>query len=131
MRRSYTAEAYLERVAALRDAVPDVSITTDLIVGFPGETEEDFAATLDVVREARFDGAFTFVYSAREGTAAAALPGQVPDDVRRERVERLVDAHPGRSRWPPIGAGSVAGPRSSSRARAGTATACADARGRT
>ncbi len=90
MRRSYTAGKYLERVAALREAVPDVSITTDLIAGFPGETKKDFAATLDVVREARFDGAFTFVYSAREGTAASALPGQVPDDVRRERVERLV-----------------------------------------
>ena len=91
MRRSYTAEAYLERVAALRAAVPDVSLTTDLIAGFPGETEEDAAATLEVVRRARFDGAFTFVFSPREGTAAASLPGQVPEHVRRARVERLVE----------------------------------------
>ncbi|HQG04357.1 MAG TPA: tRNA (N6-isopentenyl adenosine(37)-C2)-methylthiotransferase MiaB [Thermoleophilia bacterium] len=91
MRRAYTADAFLERVAALRAAVPDISVTTDLIAGFPGESEADFAATLEVVRAARFEGAFTFVYSAREGTAAAALPEQVPEDVRRERVERLID----------------------------------------
>ena len=91
MRRSYTAEAYLERVAALHAAVPDVSLTTDLIAGFPGETEEDAAATLEVVRRARFDGAFTFVFSPRESTAAASLPGQVPEHVRRARVERLVE----------------------------------------
>jgi len=90
MRRSYTAETYLGRVAALRAAVPDISITTDLIAGFPGETDEDFAATLDVVGRARFDAAFTFVFSAREGTAAADLPRQVPEAVRRARVERLV-----------------------------------------
>ncbi len=90
MRRAYTAEAYLERVAALRAAVPGISITTDLIAGFPGESEDDFAATLDVVRAARFESAFTFVYSTREGTTAATLPGQVPEDVRRERVERLI-----------------------------------------
>jgi tRNA-2-methylthio-N6-dimethylallyladenosine synthase len=92
MKRSYSAGTYLERVAALRAAVPDINITTDLIAGFPGESEDDFAATLDVVARARFDGAFTFVYSAREGTAAATLAGQVPDGVRRERVERLVAA---------------------------------------
>lgn len=91
MRRGYTAAAYLERVRALRAAVPDVSITTDLIAGFPGETEEDFALTLDLVREARFDAAFTFVYSPRPGTRAAELPDQVPEEVRTERVERLID----------------------------------------
>ncbi|MGE5229488.1 MAG: tRNA (N6-isopentenyl adenosine(37)-C2)-methylthiotransferase MiaB, partial [Deltaproteobacteria bacterium] len=90
MRRGYTAARYLERVRALRAAVPDVSITTDLIAGFPGETEDDFEQTLSLVREAAFDAAFTFVYSPRPGTAAADLPGQVPPDVRRERVERLI-----------------------------------------
>ena len=76
---------------ALRAAVPDVSITTDLIAGFPGETEDDFEQTLDLVREAAFDAAFTFVYSPRPGTAAADLPDQVPPEVRRERVERLIE----------------------------------------
>jgi tRNA-2-methylthio-N6-dimethylallyladenosine synthase len=90
MRRGYTAEQYLERVRALRAAVPDVSITTDLIAGFPGETEGDFDDTLALVREAAFDAAFTFVYSPRAGTAAADLPDQVPPDIRRERVERLI-----------------------------------------
>jgi len=90
MRREYTAARYLERVHALRAAVPDVSITTDLIAGFPGETEDDFEQTLSLVREAAFDGAFTFVFSPRHGTAAAELPDQVPPDVRRERVERLI-----------------------------------------
>jgi tRNA-2-methylthio-N6-dimethylallyladenosine synthase len=91
MRRGYTASAYLERVRALRDAVPDVSITTDLIAGFPGETDAEFAATLDLVREAAFDAAYTFVFSPRSGTAAAELPDQVPADVRRARVERLIE----------------------------------------
>jgi tRNA-2-methylthio-N6-dimethylallyladenosine synthase len=90
MRRGYTVAEYLDRVRALRAAVPEVSITTDLIAGFPGETEEDFAETLDLVREAAFDAAFTFVFSPRHGTAAADLPGQVPPEVRRERVERLI-----------------------------------------
>jgi tRNA-2-methylthio-N6-dimethylallyladenosine synthase len=91
MRRGYTAEEFLERVRALRAAVPDLSITTDLIAGFPGETGEDFEATLALVREASFDAAFTFVFSPRPGTAAAELPGQVPAEVRRERVERLIE----------------------------------------
>jgi len=91
MRRGYTASGYLERVRALREAAPDVSITTDLIAGFPGETEAEFAATLDLVREAAFDGAYTFVFSPRSGTAAAELPDQVAADVRRERVERLIE----------------------------------------
>ncbi len=91
MRRGYTAEQYLERVRTLRTAVPDVSITTDLIAGFPGETEGDFEDTLALVREAAFDAAFTFVFSPRRGTAAADLPDQVPPEVRRERVERLIE----------------------------------------
>jgi tRNA-2-methylthio-N6-dimethylallyladenosine synthase len=90
MRRGYTAARYLDRVAALRDAVPDVALTTDLIVGFPGESESDFEATLDLMKEVAFDAAFTFVYSPRTGTAAAALPAQVDEDVKRERVRRLI-----------------------------------------
>jgi len=90
MHRGYTADEYLERVAALRAAVPDLSLTTDLIAGFPGETEEEFARTLDLVRAAEFDAAFTFVFSPRDGTAAARLAGQVSEDVKRERVERLI-----------------------------------------
>ena len=90
MNRGYTAREYLGRVAALRTAIPDVSITTDLIAGFPGETDADFAQTLDLVQAAGFDAAFTFVYSPREGTAAAALPDQIDDNVKRERVQRLV-----------------------------------------
>ena len=90
MNRGYTAAQFLERVHALRLAVPDVSITTDLIAGFPGETEAEFAATLELVREAAFDAAFTFLFSPRRGTAAADLDGQVADDVKRDRVQRLV-----------------------------------------
>jgi tRNA-2-methylthio-N6-dimethylallyladenosine synthase len=91
MRRGYTSGEYLERVRALRDAVPDVSITTDLIAGFPGETDDDFESTVDLVREAGFEAAFTFVYSPRTGTRAAELPDQVPKETRTERVERLID----------------------------------------
>jgi tRNA-2-methylthio-N6-dimethylallyladenosine synthase len=90
MRRGYSSGEYLERVRALRAAVPDVSITTDLIAGFPGETDDDFERTVDLVREARFDAAFTFVYSPRSGTRAADLPDQVSKEVRTERVERLI-----------------------------------------
>lgn len=91
MNRGYTAEWYLERVAAVRDAVPEVSVTTDLIAGFPGETAADFQATLDLVRRAVFDAAYTFVYSPRPGTPATELPDQVPYEVRRERVRELID----------------------------------------
>ena len=90
MNRGYTADWYLARVRALRSAVPNVSITTDLIAGFPGETEDDLADTLDLVQRAEFDAAFTFVFSARPGTAAASLPGQLPFEVQRERVQRLI-----------------------------------------
>jgi tRNA-2-methylthio-N6-dimethylallyladenosine synthase len=90
MRRSYRAERYLGIIDRVRAVMPHAAITTDLIVGFPGETEEDFAATLDVVRQARFAGAFTFQYSKRPGTPAADLDGQLPKAVVQERYERLV-----------------------------------------
>jgi tRNA-2-methylthio-N6-dimethylallyladenosine synthase len=90
MRRSYRAERYLGIIDQVRAAMPHAAITTDLIVGFPGETEEDFAATLDVVRQARFANAFTFQYSKRPGTPAAELDGQLPKAVVQERYERLI-----------------------------------------
>jgi tRNA-2-methylthio-N6-dimethylallyladenosine synthase len=91
MRRTYGRERYLRLVDELRAAIPDLALTTDIIVGFPGETEEDFRETLEVAEEVAFDGAFTFVYSPRQGTEAAAMPDQIPADVKRERIERLVD----------------------------------------
>ena len=91
MRRTYSRERYLLLVAELRDAVPDLALGTDIIVGFPGETEDDFAETLAVVEAVEFDSAFTFVYSPRGGTEAASMADQVPDDVKRARMERLVD----------------------------------------
>ena len=90
MRRSYRQAKYLGIISRVRAAIPDAAITTDIIVGFPGETEEDFAETLRVVREARFSGAFTFQYSKRPGTPAATLDHQIPPDVVRDRYERLV-----------------------------------------
>ena len=90
MRRGYTAERYMERVAAARSAVPDLAVTTDLIVGFPGEQDEDFESTLEVAAEAEYDSAYTFVFSPRPGTRAAAMADRfVPDDVVAERFERL------------------------------------------
>jgi tRNA-2-methylthio-N6-dimethylallyladenosine synthase len=91
MRRTYTRERYLDRAALLREHVPDVAITTDVIVGFPGETEEDFAQTLTVCEQVGYDGAFTFVFSPRRGTEAATLPDQVPHPIKVERMERLVE----------------------------------------
>src|SRR5881296_1748180 len=90
MNRGYTRERYLALIDELRDAVPDVSLSTDLIVGFPGETESDFAATLDVVERVRYDNAFVFRYSRRPGTPAATMPDQVPDEVKAERNARLL-----------------------------------------
>jgi tRNA-2-methylthio-N6-dimethylallyladenosine synthase len=90
MQRSYRQERFLGIVGRVRDAIPDAAITTDIIVGFPGETEEDFAQTLHVVREARFASAFTFQYSPRPGTPAATMDEQVPKAVVQERYERLV-----------------------------------------
>jgi tRNA-2-methylthio-N6-dimethylallyladenosine synthase len=92
MRRTYNRERYMERVAMIREHVPDCAITTDIIVGFPGETDEDFEQTMEVVEEVRYDGAFTFIYSPRRETEAAEMDGQVPHEVKRERMERLVDA---------------------------------------
>jgi tRNA-2-methylthio-N6-dimethylallyladenosine synthase len=89
MRRAYRREKYLRILARVRAAIPDAAITSDIIVGFPGETERDFADTLDLVRQARFAGAFTFQYSPRPGTPAAAMDGQVPPEVVAERYERL------------------------------------------
>jgi tRNA-2-methylthio-N6-dimethylallyladenosine synthase len=91
MRRSYRAERYLGIIERVRTAIPDAAITTDIIVGFPGETEADFVATLDVVRASRFAGAFTFQYSQRPGTPAATMDNQVPPEVVAERYGRLVD----------------------------------------
>ena len=91
MRRTYTREKYLALAQRLRDAIPDVAIGTDIIVGFPGETEADFQETLAVVEEVGYDSAFTFVYSPRAGTEAAAMPDQVPHEVKIERMERLVE----------------------------------------
>ncbi len=90
MRRSYRAEKYLGIISRVRAAMPDAAISTDIIVGFPGETEDDFQATLDVVRESRFANAFTFQYSIRPGTPAATMPDQVPKEVVRERYDRLI-----------------------------------------
>jgi len=91
MRRTYDRERYLDRVALIREHVPDCALTTDIIVGFPGETEDDFQETMEVVDEVGFDGAFTFVYSPRAGTDAAVMEDQVPDEVKRDRIERLVE----------------------------------------
>ena len=90
MRRSYRSARYLAILDEVRASIPDAAITTDIIVGFPGETDDDFAATLDVVAKARFASAFTFQYSPRPGTPAAALPDQLPKAVVQERYERLV-----------------------------------------
>jgi tRNA-2-methylthio-N6-dimethylallyladenosine synthase len=91
MRRTYSRERYVRLVDELRAAIPDLALTTDIIVGFPGETEDEFRETLEVVQEVAYDGAFTFVYSPRQGTEAAVSPDQVPEETKRERIERLVD----------------------------------------
>jgi tRNA-2-methylthio-N6-dimethylallyladenosine synthase len=90
MRRTYNRERYMDRVALIREHVPDCAITTDIIVGFPGETEEDFEQTLEVVNEVGYDGAFTFIFSPRRGTEAADLDDQLPHATKRERMARLV-----------------------------------------
>jgi tRNA-2-methylthio-N6-dimethylallyladenosine synthase len=92
MRRTYDQRRYLDRVALIREHVPDAALTTDIIVGFPGETEEDFEQTLEVVDSVGYDGAFTFVYSPRRGTEAANITeGVVPHDVKVKRMQRLVE----------------------------------------
>jgi tRNA-2-methylthio-N6-dimethylallyladenosine synthase len=89
MSRKYTREQYLELVRKIKQAIPDVVLTTDIIVGFPGETEEQFEDTMSLVREVKFDMAFTFIYSPREGTPAAAMEDNVPEEVKRARLQRL------------------------------------------
>ncbi|MCQ2362834.1 MAG: tRNA (N6-isopentenyl adenosine(37)-C2)-methylthiotransferase MiaB [Acidaminococcaceae bacterium] len=91
MNRGYTREHYLELIRKIRLAVPQAVITTDIIVGFPGETEEDFQGTLDLVQEVGFDSAFTFIYSKRSGTPAAKMENQIPLDVKKQRLQRLMD----------------------------------------
>src|SRR2546421_4149327 len=91
MRRTYSRERYLRLVDELRTAIPDLALSTDLIVGFPGETEAEFRETMEAVEEVGFDAAFTFVYSPRAGTDAAAMTDQISEDVKRERIERLVE----------------------------------------
>lgn len=90
MNRRYTKEQYLELVEKIRKAVPGISLTTDIIVGFPGETEEDFQETLDIVRKVRYDSAFTFIYSKRTGTPAAKMKDQVPEEIIKDRFQRLL-----------------------------------------
>ena len=91
MRRTYNRERYMARVSQIRDHVPDCALTTDIIVGFPGETDADFEETIEVVDEVGYDGAFTFIYSPRRGTEAATMPDHVPHDVQVARMERLVE----------------------------------------
>jgi len=92
MNRRYTREQYLDKVRKLRKAVPGIGLTTDIIVGFPGETEEQFQDTLSIVQEVGYDSAFTFIYSPRTGTVAADMPDQIPEDVATDRIKRLIAA---------------------------------------
>ncbi len=98
MRRPYTRERYMDRVALIREHVPDVALTTDIIVGFPGETEADFRETLEVAEEVGYDGAFTFIFSPRRGTEAATLDDPVPHEEKVERMQRLVEVIQRRAR---------------------------------
>jgi tRNA-2-methylthio-N6-dimethylallyladenosine synthase len=91
MRRTYSRERYVCLASEMRAAIPDLALTTDLIVGFPGETEADFDQTVEVVEEVGYDGAFTFVFSPRRGTEAATMPEQVPEEVKRDRIERVIE----------------------------------------
>ncbi|CCQ93093.1 enzyme for ms(2)i(6)A formation for tRNA modification [[Clostridium] ultunense Esp] len=91
MNRKYTKGDYLTLIEKIKNAVPDIAISTDIIVGFPGETEEDFNETLDLIKKVRYDSAFTFLYSVRKGTIAAKMENQVPDEIKHERFQRLLD----------------------------------------
>ena len=90
MNRVYTVEKYLRLVEKIRSTIPTVSLTTDLIVGFPGESDEDFSATLDFLREVKFDAAFTFIYSKRSGTPAATFENQIDDELKHRRLDELM-----------------------------------------
>ena len=90
MNRHYTREQYLDRVSRLRAAIPGIGLSTDIIVSFPGETEEQFQDTMSLVNEVRFDSAFTFIYSPRTGTKAADMEGIIPEDVSTDRIKRLI-----------------------------------------
>ena len=91
MRRTYSRERYLRLAEEMRAAISDLALTTDLIVGFPGETDEDFEETVTAVEEVGYDAAFTFVFSPRRGTEAAEMPDQVPEELKHERIERLIE----------------------------------------
>src|SRR4051794_40119161 len=124
MRRTYDRQRYLDRVALIREHVPDCALTTDVIVGFPGETEADFAATLEVAEQVGYDGAFTFIFSPRRGTEAALLEDDVPHEEKVERMQRLVEGGqrgggppPGRRRGASARGGSW-GPPGPARTRA-------------
>ena len=91
MNRRYTKDSYLELVRKVREAMPDITLSTDIIVGFPGETEEDFQETLDVIRQARYSTAFTFLYSPRTGTPAATMENQIPENIAKKRFNRMLD----------------------------------------
>ena len=92
MNRGYTRQDYMDLVSRVRQAIPEVSLTTDIIVGFPGEDEDDFEDTLDIVKKVRFDGAFTFCYSRLRGTLSAGFKDQIPEEIKKERIRRLIDA---------------------------------------
>jgi tRNA-2-methylthio-N6-dimethylallyladenosine synthase len=91
MNRRYTAESYIENVRYMREKMPDIALSTDIIVGFPTETDEEFEETLNVLREVRYDSIFSFIYSIRKGTKAAEMEGQISDEVKKERFARLLD----------------------------------------
>ena len=91
MNRRYTREHYLELVKRLRETCPDIGLTSDIIVGFPGETLEQFEETMSLVREVRYDAAYTFIFSPRQGTRAAEMPDDTPESVKSERIQRLID----------------------------------------
>ena len=133
MRRTYDRERYLDRVAMIREHLPDVALSTDIIVGFPGESEEDFEQTLEVVEQVGYDSAFTFIFSPRRGTEAAAITeGLVPHPVKVERMERLVERRAARRARALRSASWGARWRCSWKApRAPTRTACAGARATT
>ena len=95
MNRHYTREQYLDRVRRLREAIPGIGLSTDIIVGFPGETEEQFADTMSLIDEVQYDSAFTFIYSPRTGTKAAGMPGMIPDEEATNRIKRLIDLQEG------------------------------------